>query len=377
MDWKIATGIVGFFVAVFWWILVHCHRLFPLLKAQSHTRLYFSPTCLTRSEIGFVLSLFVFRSLGSVLEWLHLSRRSGNEATDHLYLSMPLKVNRADLDQYRKAVTGTHYNNINWDNMQLSVMLSALSEPAMLLLLATRKNKIKPLGSVNVRNHFELFRPELCTPEQLVSHKEITLLASASNEFRPVKRGFEIDLTVSINVSDGSQRSPITAFQQTFTMLQFAKTNSQVTTDINSDQTKLSTSPSLKGNFSFANQEPSAWAKVCKDYNPIHTSVVAARMFGFPGKLAHGNHILARACTTDVASNYFASLTSSQPLWVKVSFKRPVMVPSQLELRIDTNDDLHSTTEASAAFEINSKGKLRVIGCMGMLNRTHATAVVT
>lgn len=374
---KTATGLVLFFVTVFFWALLCCRRLFPLLKAQTHTRLSFSPTRLTRSEIGFVLSLFALRSSRNVLEWLHLTRRTADEATADLHLSMPLKLSRSDLDKYKHAVTGTSNDEIRWDNIQLTLLLSALSEPAMLLLLATRKISIRPLGSVNVRNYFEILRPELCSPEQLLSHKEITLRASASKDFRPVKRGFEIDLSVSINVSDGKQRSPTTVFRQTFTMLQFAKTSSQVTTDLNASPTKRSPSAFLKAEFAFASHEPSAWAKVCKDYNPIHTSVIAANMFGFPGKLAHGNHIVARACNTGVASNYFASLPSSQPLWVKVSFKRPVVVPTQLELRLEIDDAPHSTTEAASGFEISSKGKLRVIGCMGVLDRTQATAALT
>jgi hypothetical protein len=35
------------------------------------------------------------------------------------------------------------------------------------------------------------------------------------------------------------------------------------------------------------------WAAVCKGINPIQMSFLAARMFGFPGKIAHVNYVVA------------------------------------------------------------------------------------
>ena len=32
---------------------------------------------------------------------------------------------------------------------------------------------------------------------------------------------------------------------------------------------------------------------LCKDYNPIHVSAIAAKLFGFPGKFAHRNQVAA------------------------------------------------------------------------------------
>jgi hypothetical protein len=43
----------------------------------------------------------------------------------------------------------------------------------------------------------------------------------------------------------------------------------------------------------FPSDAPKAWSKGCNDINPIHMTSLAARLFGFPGKIAHGNHVVA------------------------------------------------------------------------------------
>jgi acyl dehydratase len=64
-----------------------------------------------------------------------------------------------------------------------------------------------------------------------------------------------------------------------------------------------------------------AYAAVSGDRNPIHTSTVAARLFGFPRRIAHGMWSKARS---------LAALEGRLPdaYTVDVSFKLPVLLPS-------------------------------------------------
>lgn len=84
---------------------------------------------------------------------------------------------------------------------------------------------------------------------------------------------------------------------------------------------------------------PSKWATLCKDYNPIHISAIAAKLFGFPGSRSR-NQVAASMIESIVA----AAKTKTKDLWfdsergsfMEVEFKRPMVVP--LYLRVETAD---------------------------------------
>ena len=67
------------------------------------------------------------------------------------------------------------------------------------------------------------------------------------------------------------------------------------------------------------------YARVSGDANPIHTSWVAARLFGFPRPIAHGMWTLARACAALGAQLPESSL-------VEAVFRSPVLLPGRLEI---------------------------------------------
>lgn len=68
------------------------------------------------------------------------------------------------------------------------------------------------------------------------------------------------------------------------------------------------------------------YAGVSGDANPIHTSALGARLFGFRRPIAHGMWVKARAV---------AALTGERPIEtgeVEVSFRAPVFLPSRIKL---------------------------------------------
>ena len=68
------------------------------------------------------------------------------------------------------------------------------------------------------------------------------------------------------------------------------------------------------------------YARVSRDYNPIHLSARTARPFGFPAAIAHGMWSLAR-CVAELQSQ-----TALDPGQVDVRFRRPVLLPAELVL---------------------------------------------
>lgn len=68
-----------------------------------------------------------------------------------------------------------------------------------------------------------------------------------------------------------------------------------------------------------------AYARVSGDRNPIHTSRLAARLFGFPRPIAHGMWSLARC---------LAAL-DDEPSTVDASFKLPILLPATVNFSTD------------------------------------------
>lgn len=274
---------------------------------------------------------------------------------------MPLHITEADLTAYATAVNSTTRSG-GLSGVKLLFFLSAMSEPAMLLLLAHRSCKVRPLGGVNVRNKIELLRPGICTEQALRRLRGAVLTASLSNNVRAVKRGFEIDLTVSLNIPTEQSSGPVTAFRQEFTILQFADSKlhrrlhgSQKRVD---DMNPTSVTWSNPQRFPVEYNAPDDWAKICKDYNPIHISAAAARIFGFRGKLAHGNHIGA------LASDCLEHIQENEPLCMEISFKRPVAVPTQLDVQTSPTTSSKDTSRFML-FQILSKNKICIEGRIG------------
>ena len=74
------------------------------------------------------------------------------------------------------------------------------------------------------------------------------------------------------------------------------------------------------------------YAAVSGDHNPIHLNPLAAKAFGFPRTIAHGMWSLARC---------LSSLAGWGPAVgvVDVEFRRPVLLPSTVELRTERVED--------------------------------------
>lgn len=207
----------------------------------------------------------------------------------------------------------------------------------MLLLVAKRGCPIQPLGAVNVRNSFKLFRPELCKISDLLSVEGAMVVAALGSEARIVKRGVEFDLIVELGVKvfDGDTTEMKTVFRQVFTMLQFARIPKNVKLSEVSQKPefefKLDSEKQPEGQVQLPWDGPKEWARVCKDYNPVHISSLAAELYGLPGKIAHGNHMAALA----LAKVERKSLKPDGRLSLDVKFKRPVTVPARLDIRVE------------------------------------------
>ncbi|KAI1618820.1 hypothetical protein EDD37DRAFT_623773 [Exophiala viscosa] len=348
-----------------------CPHLSPLWSGRKRVKLSFSPNQLSVYDITVVLGQLASRSIKRSLDvWWWYRDPESITLMDDSSLTMPVRTSQKDLDAYTLAVERTTQTNALWTGSKAMLFLSALTEPAMLLLLAETSCKLCPLGAVNVRNRFELLRPDLCTEHSLKSFSGAGVTASASKHVRRVRRGFEVDLLLTLDIPRGGSTGTITIFRQIFTILQFAKLNQKIARKDQSESDSQPLAYTRVASFDVEYEEPSRWARVCKDYNPIHISAIAAKLFGFSGKIAHGNHMVAKAldllerCT--LPPEYEALYRSQDPVWMEVVFKRPITVPAVLEVTVAKDDTISGSCSDLMPFRI-CKGGVCIEGKLGRL----------
>ncbi|KAF3141656.1 hypothetical protein TWF703_001676 [Orbilia oligospora] len=326
-------------------------RLLILSRRDEHVHLNFHPTALTLLEITGLIFVFIFKSILTGLMILIAGtghRQKLTTVMPKLSVSMPFKLTEKDITLYTKATSSTR-ENLDADEASKALFLSAVTEPCMLLLVAKRGCPIQPLGAVNVRNSFKLFRPELCKLSDLQSAEGAMVVATLASEARIVKRGVEFDLIVElgIKVLDGDTTEMKTVFRQVFTMLQFARIPKNVKLSEVSQKSefefKLDSEKQPEGQVQLPWNGPKDWARVCKDYNPIHISSIAAELYGLPGKIAHGNHMAALA----LAKVERKPLKQDRGLALDVKFKRPVTVPARLDVRVEFEQSESSQDEVT------------------------------
>ncbi|KAK5941415.1 hypothetical protein PMZ80_006693 [Knufia obscura] len=316
-------------------------RLGPLRNADGDALLAFDPQELTSLEVILVILVFVGRQILHLLGLASQFRVNNHDKYElpELSVSMPFDLTEGDLRQYAVALEEPTVQSGDLDRRDLKalldspaqtcLLLSALTEPAMLLLLAHHKSPIRPLGAVNVKNMFEVLRPDMCTAESLIKTKT-GVVARLVRQTRKVKRGLEIDVVVEI-VS--YEEDPLVIYRQVFTMLQFMRFRTKP--DVLASRTESLDIAELRarGNpatFTMSMNSPTTWAAVCKDYNPIHISRLAANLFGFKSTIAHGNHALAIALEQFERSNEFTFHSKDKPFSMKVQFRKPIVLPATL-----------------------------------------------
>ncbi|KAJ6782012.1 hypothetical protein PWT90_05867 [Aphanocladium album] len=252
-----------------------------------------------------------------------------------------------------------------------SLLIAGLINPLMSILLTNRNLPIQPFGAVNTRNTFTFLDPEACrNPTQVLDPtRGITVSASIggpSNRGRRVKRGIEFEIHFEVEALRRGDTSPTVIFKQVGAVLAFLPRNTQpLFRDLSStvavegvgeedeEDDKETEWTSADGEIvELGMRAPKKWAALCKDYNPIHMSSILARAFGFPGKIAHGNHALARAVelvardptrvvtpgltTADKAALLLLRSDDGKetPSVLEVNFKRPMVLPSRLGLEV-------------------------------------------
>lgn len=77
------------------------------------------------------------------------------------------------------------------------------------------------------------------------------------------------------------------------------------------------------------------YARIARDYNPIHISSILAKLFGFPRSLIHGMWSAAKALSE------LPALPENQPLRCDLIFKGPIFIGSSATLNVVPGETAH------------------------------------
>ena len=189
-----------------------------------------------------------------------------------------------------------------------------LAFPLAMAVMVREDFPLPVLGTVHVANTVVQHRPVLLG-------EELSARAHAANP-RGHRRGTLLDLVVQVSAGDEL------VWEGTSTYL----SPGQHLPGTDPQDTPAPTDDAPSGPASavwhLGRDVATQYAQVSGDRNPIHTSRVGARVFGFPKPIAHGMYTAARALT-QVGRFRGDSFT-----W-QVDFAKPVLLPGRVALSLD------------------------------------------
>ncbi|WP_161794259.1 MaoC/PaaZ C-terminal domain-containing protein [Demequina sediminicola] len=181
--------------------------------------------------------------------------------------------------------------------------LHVLTFPLQVHLLGDKDASVRLAGAIHVSNTMTLHRP--------VSSQDVLELGVGTTDLRPHRKGALVDLTSRVRV-DGE-----VAWEGVSTYLaQGMSTPGEVEERERTPFTPVTPQARWRLSASLGRE----YRRVSGDPNPIHTSRIAARGFGFPRPIIHGMWTHARALAA-----LEGQLTDSYT--AQVDFLKPIFLP--------------------------------------------------
>lgn len=191
-------------------------------------------------------------------------------------------------------------------------------------MLSHKAFPIRLLGSVHLKN-------------RITQYKAIPVnakmdLHSAISSFRLVDKGLEFDFTTVATINGEKVWEEISI---NFQAGRFGgKTNPSEIKSFELDSLK---DPEKTGRWNVPTNRGKKYANFTGDYNPIHISALAAKLFGFKRDIAHGFGVLAEAIEQSTAIEQAGGVKKT--LQVDAIFKGPVYLNSDVYLRQNTQQN--------------------------------------
>jgi acyl dehydratase len=221
-----------------------------------------------------------------------------------------LTIDPANVAAYA-AVTGLRFG----DTVPLTYPF-ALTFPSVMSLVSGFDFPFAAMGSVHVENRITQFQPIAVT--------DTLDVAVHAENLREHRKGLLVDLVTTVKVGND------TAWHQVTTFLHQQKTSlSDEPKSEPKKQPKLGPPNAL---LRITPGQIRRYASIGGDHNPIHTSSIGAKLFGFPTVIAHGMYSAAA-----VLANIEGQLPDVVEYYVR--FGKPVLLPATAGLYIDRTTD--------------------------------------
>jgi acyl dehydratase len=221
-----------------------------------------------------------------------------------------LPIDRTNVAEYAE-VTGLRYG----DAVPLTYPF-ALTFPTVMSLVTGFDFPFAAMGSVHLENEITQYRP--------IRVSDTVKIAVHAENLREHRKGLLVDVVTDVSVGNEVAWHQVTTFlhQQRTSLSDEPKPPPQ-------KQPKL---PAPKAILRISPGQIRRYAAVGGDHNPIHTSSVGAKLFGFPTAIAHGMFSAAA-----VLANLEASLPDA--VTYSVRFGKPVLLPARAGLYVDRVQD--------------------------------------
>lgn len=319
---------------------LHLRSLFSyFFLSPSHNdggwQLDFTPSEICWADrVFFLMSGVLNKGVRSIFGGTGVKVKAGEEKVDlpRLEVRCPVIVAQKHESLYDKAIFVEQSRNAKKDDgkkkqngMGEGFLLASLTNQLMLLLVVHPALPISPLGAVNVRNRIEVHNPY--QPDQVLAAHAVV---GGAETGRITKRGIEFDIHITVT----SPSSQTLILRQIITILAPCKVPSRShKTDTKAEQTgEQEKDFDSIAEIHFPATAPWSWCNVCGDYNPIHVSSLLARLFGFKGKIAHGNHVVANflSLLPSASNSTVKAGGGGGGWWVEMQFRRPMVLPLRL-----------------------------------------------
>ncbi len=234
----------------------------------------------------------------------------GGQLPDRTVTVDELPIDRANVAEYAE-VTGLRYA----DAVPLTYPF-ALTFPTIMSLVTGFDFPFAAMGSVHLENEITQYRP--------IRVSDTVNIAVHAENLREHRKGLLADIVTDVSVGNEVAWHQVTTFlhQQRTSLSDEPKPPPQ-------KQPKL---PAPKAILRISPGQIRRYAAVGGDHNPIHTSSVGAKLFGFPTSIAHGMFSAAA-----VLANLEASVPDAVTYTVR--FGKPVLLPASAGLYVDQVQD--------------------------------------
>lgn len=230
----------------------------------------------------------------------------GDRLPDKVVTVAQVAVDRANVAAYA-AVTGLRYG----EHLPLTYPF-VLTFPTVMSVLTGFDFPFPAMGAVHVDNVIEAHRPIAVTDT-------IAITVRAEN-LREHRKGLLVDLVSDVSVGNEP------AWHQVSTFLHQQHTS--LSDQPKPEPEKTPKLPAPNAVLQISGKRIRRYAAVSGDRNPIHTSALGARLFGFPSAIAHGMFSAAAV---------LANIEGRLPEAVRYSvrFGKPVLLPARPGVYID------------------------------------------